>query len=188
MPQRCKARLDNEGRVTRKQGERAMQEAARRARNVQRLGECFPTFAARAKRVIAEMESLGFRPRIQDAHRTIAAQLEAFRKGTSHVKFGYHNVTGAGGRAESLAVDLIDDDDPNHSGRRYVITLAKIAQKHGLNSGIFFDVKPPARRELLKKAIERLDFDPKIQIGFDPTHIEATGVTIAGAKGGARPD
>lgn len=165
-----------------------MQEAARRARNVQRLGECFPKFAARVEKVIDEMESLGFRPRIQDAHRTIAAQLEAFRKGNSKVKFGYHNVTGADGRAESLAVDLIDDDNPLASGRRYVITLANIAQKHGLNSGIFFDLKPPARRELLKTAIAQLDFDPSIRIGFDPTHIEATGVTIAGAKGGDRPD
>ena len=165
-----------------------MQEAARRARNAQRLGECFPKFAARVEKVIQEMEGLGFRPRIQDAHRTIAAQLEAFAKGNSKVKFGFHNVTGAGGRAESLAVDLIDDDNPLASGRRYVITLANIAQKHGLHSGIFFDLKPPARRELLKTAIAELDFNPSIRIGFDPTHIEATGVTIAGAKGGARPD
>jgi hypothetical protein len=166
-----------------------MQEAARRARNVQRLGECFPTFAARVKRVIAEMEGLGFRPRIQDAHRTIAAQLEAFRKRTTTVKFGFHNVTGAGDRAEALAVDLLDDDNPLDSGRRYVITLASVAQKHGLHSGIFFfKEEPPAgTRDRLKAAIARLDFDLGIQIGFDGTHIEATGVTIAGAKGGARP-
>ncbi|HEV7658968.1 MAG TPA: hypothetical protein VGO55_03900 [Allosphingosinicella sp.] len=164
-----------------------MQEAARQARNVQRLGECFPTFAARVKRVIAEMEGLGFRPRIQDAHRSIAKQLEAFENGASKVKFGYHNVTAAGGKPEALAVDLLDDDNPVASGRRYVITLANVAQKHGLNSGIFFDLKPPARRELLKTAIAQLDFDPSIRIGFDPTHIEATGLTIAGAKGGARP-
>jgi len=165
-----------------------MQEAARRARNVQRLGECFPKFAARVEKVIAEMESLGFRPRIQDAHRSIPDQIKAVETGKSKVRFGFHNVTGAGGRAESLAVDLIDDDNPLASGRRYVITLANIAQKHGLNSGIFFDLKPPANRELLKKAIEQLDFNPSIKIGFDPTHIEATGVTIAGAKAGARPD
>jgi hypothetical protein len=166
-----------------------MQEAARRARNVQRLGECFPTFAARVKRVIAEMEGLGFRPRIQDAHRTIAAQLDAFRRGTTTVKFGFHNVTGAGERPEALAVDLIDDDKPLASGRRYVITLANIAQKHGLHSGISFfkQEPPPGTRELLKTAIAALDFNPGIKIGFDPTHIEATGVTIAGAEAGARP-
>jgi hypothetical protein len=136
------------------------------------------------------MESLGFRPRIQDAHRTIAAQLDAFERGTTTVKFGFHNVTGAGGRPEALAVDLLDDDNATTNGRRYVITLANIAQKHGLHSGIFFFKMepPPGTREFLKAAIERLDFDPSIKIGFDPTHIEATGVTIAGAKGSARPD
>jgi hypothetical protein len=135
------------------------------------------------------MEGLGFRPRIQEAHRTIAAQLDAFRRGTTTVKFGFHNVTGAGERSEALAVDLIDDDDPLDSGRRYVITLANIAQKHGLHSGIFFFKKEPPQgtRERLKAAVARLDLDPGIQIGFDPTHIEATGVTIAGAKDGARP-
>ena len=51
-------------------------EPARIARNKERLGECFPTFAKRVADVIAEMEAQGFRPRIQDAHRTIAQQLE----------------------------------------------------------------------------------------------------------------
>ena len=44
-----------------------MQEAARLARNKERLTECFPTFAARVAKVIQDMEALGFRPRIQDA-------------------------------------------------------------------------------------------------------------------------
>ena len=164
-----------------------MKEDARIQRNKQRLGECFPTFAKRVRSVITEMEKLGFRPRIQDGHRTIEKQLEAFNNGFSDVKFGFHNVTGAGGKPESLAVDLLDDDHPLSPTRKYVITLASIGQKHGLHSGIFFRLKTAAERNMLQFAIDNLDFNMKIRIGFDPTHLEPTGLTIAEAKSGKRP-
>jgi hypothetical protein len=170
-----------------------MDEKARRERNEQRLGECFPTYAARLRKVIADMEAEGFRPRIQDGYRTPEDQLKAFEKGNTLVKFGFHNCTGAGGKPESLAVDLLDDDHPLASGRKYVMRLAAFAEKHGLNSGIFFFTsKTPAAkkeplRKLIREAIKAQNFDPKIVIGFDPTHIEATGVTIAQAKAGKRP-
>jgi hypothetical protein len=168
-----------------------MEESARRTRNAVRLQECFPTFAARVSAVIADMEELGFRPRIQDAHRTIADQLIAFNKGNSMVKFGFHNVTGIGGKAESLGVDLLDDDAPVAGSRKYFITLASVAQKNGLHSGIFFGLKPkanrPALRLALQKAIDNLDFKPSVTIGFDPTHLEPTGLTIAEAEAGERP-
>ena len=168
-------------------GETVMKEAARKARNKQRLTECFPTFAKRVEKVISDMEAVGFRPRIQDAHRSIADQKKAFDEGFSKVLFGFHNVTGAGGKAESLAVDMLDDDHPTDMSRKYLITLASVAKKNGLNSGIFFDLKPPAARTKLQKAIDALDFDPSIKMGFDPTHLEPTGITIAQAKAGKRP-
>lgn len=164
-----------------------MKEAARIDRNKQRLGELFPAFAKRVAAVIKEMESLGFRPRIQDAHRTIADQLKAFNNGFSDVKFGFHNVTGAGGKPESLAVDLLDDDHPLSPTRKYVITLASVAQKQKLHSGIFFRLKTAAERKALQDAIDKLNFDLRVRIGFDPTHLEPTGLTIAQAKAGARP-
>jgi hypothetical protein len=164
-----------------------MKEADRLARNKQRLAECFPTFSKRVAKVIKDMEDLGFRPRIQDAHRTIADQLIAFNGGFSDVKFGFHNVTGANGKPESLAVDVLDDDSPLAPGRKYVITLASVAQKQGLHSGIFFRLKTAPERKALQDAIDNLDFSLKIRIGFDPTHLEPTGVTIAAAKNGARP-
>jgi len=162
-----------------------MKEADRLARNKERLTECFPTFAARVAAVIAEMEGLGFRPRIQAAHRTIADQKIAHDTGHSHVLFGFHNVTGAGGKPESLAVDLLDDDHPDETvSRKYLITLASLAQKHGLHSGIFFDAPD---KVALQKAIDDLDFDVHIKMGFDPTHLESTGITIARAAAGDRP-
>lgn len=167
-----------------------MKEPARLERNKQRLTECFPTFAARVAQVTAEMEAQGFRPRIQDAHRTVAQQLINFEKGTTTVKFSFHNVTGDGGKPEALAVDLLDDDHPlENVPRQYLITLASVAQKHGLRSGIFFFKKepPPGTRQKLKAAVDSLDFDPHITIGFDPTHLEPAGITIAEAKAGKRP-
>jgi hypothetical protein len=108
------------------------------------------------RKVIAGMEAEDFRPRIQDGYRTPADQLKAFNSGNSLVKFGFHNVTGKGGKPESLAVDLIDDDNPLASGRCYIIRLAAFAEQHGLNSGIFFFTKktPSDGKEALRAAIE----------------------------------
>ena len=81
-----------------------MNEPARRQRNADRLKQLFPTFAARVAAVIAELEDEGWRPRIQDAWRSIAAQESAYTTGHSKLKFGFHNVTGADDRPEALAV------------------------------------------------------------------------------------
>jgi hypothetical protein len=163
-----------------------MNEAARKQRNQQRLTECFPKFAQRVEAVIKDLEAQGFRPRIQDAHRSIADQEKAFRNGFSKVRFGFHNVTGANGKAEPLAVDLLDDDKPLSPSRKYIILLAGVAQAHGLHPGSFFGL-PQSLRAGLSKAIQDHNFDPKIKIGFDPTHIEVTGISIAEAKAGKRP-
>lgn len=163
-----------------------MNETARKQRNQQRLTECFPKFAARVAAVIKDLEDQGFRPRIQDAHRSIEDQLKAFQGGFSKVKFGFHNVTGANGKSESLAVDLLDDDKPLSPSRKYIILLAEAAQKHGLHPGSFFGL-PAALKKGLNKAIEEHNFSTQVKIGFDPTHIEATGLSIAEAKAGKRP-
>lgn len=164
-----------------------MKEPARKQRNQQRLAECFPTFAKRLEGVIKDMEDQGFRPRIQDAHRSIPDQLKAVENGFSTVKFGFHNVTGANGKAEALAVDLLDDDKPLKPTREYLIRLAATAQTHGLQTGIFFKLKENLRPRL-KQAIADLNFSSSVEIGFDPTHVEVTGISIAEAKAGKRPD
>lgn len=163
-----------------------MNEAARKQRNEQRLKECFPKFAKRVEAVIKDLEAQGFRPRIQDAHRSIADQEKAFKGGFSKVKFGFHNVTAANGKSESLAVDLLDDDKPLSPSRKYIILLAEAAQAHGLHPGSFFGL-PQSLRAGLTNAIREHNFDPNVKIGFDPTHIEATGLSISEAKAGKRP-
>jgi hypothetical protein len=163
-----------------------MNETARKQRNQQRLTECFPKFAKRVEAVIKALEAQGFRPRIQDAHRSLEDQLKAFNNGTSKVKFGFHNILGANGKFESLAVDLLDDDKPLSPTRKYIILLAEAAQANELHPGSFFGLPAPLRKGL-NQAIKDHNFSTTIKIGFDPTHIEATGLTIDEAKGGKRP-
>jgi hypothetical protein len=163
-----------------------MQEHLRLARNQQRLTECHEVFAEALTGVIQDMERLGFRPRIQEAWRSPEAQLQAVNNGNSELRFGFHNVTGADGRREALAVDLLDDDAPLEPSRRYVLTLAAVARDHGLETGILWGLQR-ATRERLQRAVLERDFEATGKIGWDPCHIQVTGMTPAQARQGQRP-
>jgi LysM repeat protein len=163
-----------------------MQEAARLARNTQRLGECYPPFGAVLRNVLDDMQAQGFRPRIQDGWRSEADQLSAFKKGTSKVKFGFHNVTGAAGAKESLACDVLDDDQPVASRTGYLLALTIASRAHGLDTGILWDLKA-ADEAPVEAALAAKNLNAPVRLGFDPTHVEAKGVTIASARNGARP-
>src|ERR1043166_7490064 len=119
-----------------------MTEQQRQQRNSERLFELFPTFWARISRVISDLEAMGVRPRIQDAYRSPEDQLIAFNSGHSKLKFGFHNVTGANGAKESLAVDMLDDDSPLNLSKGYLLKLAFASQKNGLITGIRWGVAP----------------------------------------------
>jgi hypothetical protein len=163
-----------------------MQEHQRLARNQQRLTECHEVFVEALTGVIKDMEGLGFRPRIQDAWRSPEAQLAAVASGSSELRFGFHNVTGVDGRKEALAVDLLDDDAPLESSRRYVLTLAAVARDHGLETGILWGLQRPTRERLQRAILER-DFEAPGKIGWDPCHVQVTGITSAQARQGLRP-
>jgi hypothetical protein len=163
-----------------------MQEQQRLERNANRLTECYEVFAEALKGVIEDMQRLGFRPRIQEAWRSPEAQLEAVNNGTSELRFGFHNVTGADGRKEALAVDLLDDDAPLEPSRRYVLTLAAVARDHGLETGILWGLQR-ATRDRLERAIQERDFDTPGKIGWDPCHVQVTGMTPVQARQGQRP-
>lgn len=163
-----------------------MDEAKRKARNQQRLTELFPTFRRRVARVIKDLEDQGVRPRIQDAWRSPEDQLKAFEGGHSQLKFGFHNVTGGNGAKESLAVDLLDDNAPLKPPTRYVLRLASAARKRGLQTGILFGL-PKKLRDGVEAALAAEDFDAPVKVGWDPTHVEPLGITVAEAKVGKRP-
>ena len=132
------------------------------------------------------MESRGYRPRIQDAYRSPADQLIAFNSGHSKLKFGFHNVTGANGAKESLAVDMLDDDFPLASRKEYLLNLSDAALKAGLHTGIKWGV-PTAMQPAIDTAIAKKDWKADVKIGWDPTHVEPVGMTAEDAKAGKRP-
>jgi len=163
-----------------------MTEDKRKQRNADRLTELFPAFRKKIQAVIAALESQGQRPRIQDGWRSPEDQLAAFLAGNSKLKFGFHNVTGAGGAKESLAVDMLDDNLPLNPKSSYLLRLAAAAEQQGLITGIRWGL-PANLRAAIDQAIAAKNWDAPVKIGWDPTHVEPTGLTPAEAKAGKRP-
>ncbi|MFI3217950.1 MAG: hypothetical protein QX189_02370 [Methylococcales bacterium] len=164
-----------------------MKEADRKKRNNERLLELYPTFRARIEEVIVELEAKGIRPRIQDAWRSIADQKKAFDTGHAKVLFGFHNATAADGKTpEALAVDMLDDDSPLSLSKSYLLQLAAAAEAAGLITGIRWGV-PAKLIGAIDAAIASKNWDANVKIGWDPSHIQPTDITIAQAKAGKRP-
>ncbi len=163
-----------------------MDEAARIKRNDDRLTECFPEFAPRIRAVLTALEAQQFRPRIQEAYRSPEDQLQAFNTGFSKVKFGFHNITGAGGVKEALACDVLDDDNPLNPSSRYLLALALAARAEGLQTGILWGLPAPLAAGV-EGALATRNLDAVVKVGWDPTHTEVAGLSIAAVKAGARP-
>ncbi len=163
-----------------------MKEADRLARNATMLDQLYPTFRKKIAAVIGDLEGHRYRPRIQCAWRSPQEQREAYNSGHSKLLFGFHNVTGDGGKPEALAVDLLDDDHPCQEGKRFLLMMASSAQTHGCSTGVRWGL-PTAMRTAIDKAIADKDWDAAVKIGWDPCHIEPAGMTAGQAKAGARP-
>lgn len=163
-----------------------MKEADRKQRNASRLVELYPTFRARLAQVIVTLETKKIRPRIQDAWRSPADQEKAFKSGHSKLLFGFHNVTASDGTPEALAVDLLDDDSPLNPSKSYLLQLAAAAEATGLVTGIRWGV-PKKLIGAIDTAIAFQDWDANVKIGWDPTHVQPTDITVAQAKAGKRP-
>lgn len=163
-----------------------MNEAARLDRNALRLATLYPSFADRLKHVISRLEAARYRPRIQDAWRSPEDQLQAFNAGRSELTFGFHNVTSSDGKPEALAVDMLDDDEPLQPGKQYMLQLAAAAESEGLVTGIRFGL-PKSLRLAIDVAIRGRMWSAPVKIGWDPCHVEATGITVVQARSGKRP-
>ena len=163
-----------------------MLEADRIAFNKNRLQELYPSFRLRIEEVLKEMEQAGYRPRIQTAWRSVADQLEAYRRGTTRVQFGFHNITGANDTKESLAADIWDDDRLEQVKVDFMLHLAAAAEAQGLTTGIRWDLAE-ADQKLIDLAVKHQIWDAKLRVGWDPLHTEPVGITIQEAKDGKRP-
>ncbi len=163
-----------------------MQESDRLSRNQSKMAEMHPAFRARALEVVKELEGAGFRPRIQQAWRSASEQLEAFRNGYSQVMYGFHNVTASNGAKEALAADIIDDDQPLTTKTGFMLRLAAAAEKNGLSTGIRWGLAD-AKVKAINDALAAQNWTAVVHVGWDPLHVEVTGMTIQDAKSGARP-
>ena len=163
-----------------------MNETARRQRNTEKLGELYPAFRSRIAALIQDLEGSGIRPRIQEAWRSPADQLVAFETGHSKLKYGFHNVTGAGGSRESLAVDLLDDDSPLNPSVGYLLQVASAAGAQGLMTGIRWGL-PNALAAAVDAALAAKDWKRPVKVGWDPTHVQPVGLTASEARAGKRP-
>ena len=136
--------------------------------------------------MIDELEKAGFRPRIQDAWRSEVDQLKAYNAGRSELEFSFHNITGKDGKKEALAVDLLDDNAPIKVGSVYVLRLAGAAKHHGLTTGARFGV-PPNVNKAIDDAIDQENWKALVKFGWDPCHVQPTGITVDQARAGKRP-
>lgn len=163
-----------------------MIESDRQARNQSRLTEMYPVFRDKILPVLREMEEAGYRPRIQVAWRSVADQMEAFRNGYSQVQYGFHNATSQSGQKEALAADVLDDDHPLDAKTSYMLRLAAAAEKQGLVTGIRWGLTDE-KAKAIDAAIAAQNWSAPVHVGWDPLHVEITGLTIADVKQGKRP-
>jgi hypothetical protein len=170
-----------------------MNETQRQDCNEEKLEELYPVFREKIRAILLELESHNIRPRIQDAWRSEADQLKAFKSGNSQLTFGFHNVTGANGLKEALAIDLVDDDIVNnkatHGNAEFLLRLEAAARRQGLMTGIIFGLDDfPGAIELINAAITNEDWlAPLKHFGWDPGHVQPQDITPEDARRGKRP-
>jgi len=163
-----------------------MKVAALKMRNDDYILELHLTFRERIARVIARLESQGFRPRIQDAWRSPEQQKKAFDSGHSQLVFGFHNTTTFNGTPDALAVDMTDDNSPLKPSKPYLLQLAAAAEAEGLTTGIRWGLDENLSGGV-DAAIASQDWKANVKIGWDPTHVQPTDITVDQAKSGLRP-
>jgi len=85
------------------------------------------------------------------------------------------------GKPEALAVDLLDDNNPLNPGRPYLMRLAAAAEPQQV-TGVRWGL-PVALRRAIDEAIATQTWNASVKIGWDPAHVEPTGITSrAGAS------
>src|SRR5688572_9601091 len=163
-----------------------MLEKDRLARNLQMLAQMYPAFRTRVEAVIKTLESFGYRPRIQEAWRSPQAQMDAFRSGHSRLIYGLHNATAADGTKEALAADIYDDNNMSSLKVPFVLHLLAAAENQDLTTGVYWDLSVN-HIAAIRDAIAKKNWAAKVHVGYDPLHVEVTGITPKDAQQGKRP-
>lgn len=163
-----------------------MLEADRKIHNQGKLVELHPVFRSRAQAVLQELESAGLRPRITEAWRSAADQEAAYKSGKSQILYGFHNVTMADGGKEALAMDLVDDDNPQTTSTAFMLRLAAAAERNKLITGIRWGLSDD-KAQAVNAALAAGNWNAPVHVGWDPLHVEISGLTTAEARMGKRP-
>lgn len=105
------------------------------AKKIQSLA---PPMRPKVTTVLEELEQRGFQPKIFFAWRSVAVQLELFRKGHTTVKFSFHNAQLRDGTPNAYAADIIDRRwawQPAAEANGFWTALGEEAKKEGLYWG-----------------------------------------------------
>jgi murein L,D-transpeptidase YcbB/YkuD len=81
---------------------------------------------------------------------------------------------------------MLDDNNPLNPMPNYLLKLAFASEKHGLETGIRWNV-PANLVKAIDAAIANRNFEASVKIGWDPTHVQPTGISVSEAKAGKRP-
>jgi peptidoglycan L-alanyl-D-glutamate endopeptidase CwlK len=73
-----------------------------------KIASMFPDMRPKVEAVLAGLRERGFQPKIVFAWRSVAVQLELYRKGNTTVKFSFHTAQKKDGTPNAYAVDIID--------------------------------------------------------------------------------
>jgi hypothetical protein len=66
-------------------------------------------FRQKVEKVLTALKAKGFQPKIAYGWRSVAVQLELYKKGVSKVKFSFHNAQTKDGAPNAYAADIIDE-------------------------------------------------------------------------------
>jgi len=94
-----------------------------------------PRLQPKVKNVLAALKKRGFQPKVFYGWRSVAVQLEIFKKGHSKVKFSFHNAQRPDGTPNAYAADIIDSRYGWESGAEtsgFWKSLGEEAKKEGL--------------------------------------------------------
>lgn len=161
-----------------------MLEILRKQRNKQRLTEIYSKYVDKYADLLNCLEkTYGYKPRMQDAWRSLELQRKYWSIGKSWLKVGAHNFTLPGERKAALAADILNDRDPlGKNSIEYWAVLAIEAHKRGLETGICWNLKqgPGTHRAAMETAIAagsifELARLVDIDRGQDPCHVQAQG-------------
>lgn len=98
----------------------------------------FPAMRPKVEAVLQAMRDRGWRPKVFFAWRSVAVQMEIYRRGDSKVTFSFHTAQKKDGTPNAYAVDIVDERyawDGSAEGMKFFRALGEEGKKQGLYWG-----------------------------------------------------